>query len=74
MLDIAVEDVRISPHMCIKCRNRLTTWEDAINDLNAFIKLAQSSLQAEKKRTKVPRHLKVKVINRNVPEIHLAIT
>ena len=56
MLDIAVEDVRISPYMCIKYKNRLTTWEDAINDLNAFIKLAQSSLQAEKKRTKVLRH------------------
>ena len=36
VLDIAVvEDGRISPH---KCRNRLTTWKDAINDLNAFIK------------------------------------
>ena len=54
MLDIAVvEDDRISPY---KCRNRLTTWKDAINDLNAFIKPAQSSLQAQKKRTKVPRH------------------
>ena len=40
MLDIAVEDDRISPY---KCRNRLTTRKDAINDLNAFIKLAQSS-------------------------------
>ena len=56
MLYIAVEDDRISPYMCIKCRNRLTTWKDAINDLNAFIKLSQSSLQAQKKRTKVPRH------------------
>ena len=56
VLDIAVEDDRISPYMCIKCRNRLATWEDAINDLNAFRKLAQSSLQAQKKRTKVPRH------------------
>ena len=56
MLDIAVEDDRISPYMCIKCRNRLTTWKDAINDRNAFIKLAQSSLQAQKKRTKGPRH------------------
>ena len=46
-------DDRISPY---KCRNRLTTWKDAINDLNAFIKPAQSSLQAQKKRTKVPRH------------------
>ena len=52
MLDIAVEDDRISPYMCNKCRNGLTTWKDAINDLNAFIKLAQS----QKKRTKVPRH------------------
>ena len=52
MLDIAVEDDRISPY---KCRNRLTTWKDAINDLNASIKPAQSSLQAQKKRTKVPR-------------------
>ena len=50
VLDIAVvEDDRISPY---KCRSRLTTWKDAI----AFIKLAQSSLQAQKKRTKVPRH------------------
>ena len=32
-------------------RNRLTIWEDPINDLNAFRKLAQSSLQAQ-----VPRH------------------
>ena len=55
MLDIAVERDRISPYTC-KCRNRLTTWKDAINDLNAFIKPAQSSLQAHKKRTKVPRH------------------
>ena len=53
MLDIAVEDDRISPY---KCRNRLTTWKDSINDLNAFIMPAQSSLQAQKKRTKVPRH------------------
>ena len=51
VLDIAVEDDRISPY---KCRNRLTTWKDAINNLNAFIKPAQSSLQAQKKRTKVP--------------------
>ena len=29
----------------------LTIWEDPINDLNAFRKLAQSSLQAQ-----VPRH------------------
>ena len=56
MLDIAVEDDRISPYMCIKCRNRLTTWKDAINDLTAVIKLAQSSLQAQKRHTKVPRH------------------
>ena len=56
VLDIAVKDDRISPYMCIKCRNRLRTWKDAINDLNAFRKLAQSSLQAQKKRTKVPRH------------------
>ena len=28
-------------------RNRLTIWEDPINDLNAFRKLAQSSLQAQ---------------------------
>ena len=27
----AVEDDKISPYMCIK----LTTWEDATNDLNA---------------------------------------
>ena len=33
------------------CINRLTKWEDPINDLNAFRKLAQSSLQAQ-----VPRH------------------
>ena len=52
-----VEDERSSPYMCIKCRNRLATWEDAINDFNAFRKLAQSSLQAQKKRTKVPRHV-----------------
>ena len=52
MLDIAVEDDRISPY---KCRNRLTTWKDAI-DLNAFIKPVQSSFQAQKKQTKVPRH------------------
>ena len=32
-------------------RNRLTIWEDPINDLNTFRKLAQSSLQAQ-----VPRH------------------
>ena len=41
--------------MCIKYRNRLTTWEDAFNDLNAFRKVDQSSLQAQK-RTKVLRH------------------
>ena len=41
MLDIAVEDDRIPPY---KCRNILTTWRDAINDLNAFIKPAQSYL------------------------------
>ena len=52
VLDIAVEDDRISP----TSRNRLKTWKDAINDLNAFIKPAQSSLQAQKKQTKVPRH------------------
>ena len=56
MLDITVEDDRISPFMCIKCRNRLTTWKDPINNLNAFIKQTQSSLQAQKERTKVPRH------------------
>ena len=56
VLDIAVEDDRISSYMCIECRNRLTTWEDAINDLNAFRKQAQSFLQAQKKQTKVPRH------------------
>ena len=56
VLDIVVEDDWISPYMCIKYRKRLTTWEDAINDLNAFRKLVQSSLQAQKKRTKVPRH------------------
>ena len=28
-------------------RNRLTIWEDPINDLNTFRKLAQSSLQAD---------------------------
>ena len=67
MLDIAVEDDRISPY---KCRNRLTTWKDAIN---AFIKPAQSCLQAQKKQTKVPRHFKG-YGNRNNPEIHLAIT
>ena len=40
ILDIIVEDDdRISPYMSIKCRNRLTTLEDAINDLNAFRKL-----------------------------------
>ena len=53
VLGIAVEDDRISPY---KCRNRLTTLKDAVNDLNAFIKPAQSSLQAQKKRTEVPRH------------------
>ena len=49
------KDDRTFPYMCIKCGNRLTTWKDAINDLNAFRKLAQSSLQAQKKRPKVPR-------------------
>ena len=44
VLDIAVEDDRISPYKCI---NRLTTRKNAINDLNGFIKLAQSSLQAQ---------------------------
>ena len=29
------------------CRNRLKKWEDPINDLNTFRKLAQSSLQAQ---------------------------
>ena len=47
-IDITVDDDTISPYMCIKCRNRLTTWEDAIDYLNAFRKLAQSSLQAQK--------------------------
>ena len=56
MLDIAVEDDMISPYMCIKCRNSLTTWTEAINDLIALRELAQSSLQAQKKRTKLPRH------------------
>ena len=37
VLDIAVEDDRISPYMCIKSRNRLTTWKDAINDLNGAV-------------------------------------
>ena len=35
----------------VATRNRLSKWEDPINDLNAFRKLAQSSLQAQ-----VPRH------------------
>ena len=26
----------IYPYMCIKCRNILTKWEDAINNLNAL--------------------------------------
>ena len=34
-----VEDNSSSPYMCIKYRNRLATWEDAFNDLNAFRKL-----------------------------------
>ena len=49
-----------STSVCRLCRvstvatlyiNRLTIWEDPINDLNAFRKLAQSSLQAQ-----VPGH------------------
>ena len=52
MLDIA----GMTGFLHDKCRNRLTTWKDAINDLNAFIMPAQSSLQAQKKQTKVPRH------------------
>ena len=51
VLDIAVEDDRISPY---KCRNRLTTWKDAINDLNAFINPAQSLLQARRSRPRYP--------------------
>ena len=54
VLDIAVEDDRIFPHMCIKCWNRLTTWGDAIDDLNYFRKLAQSSLQAQKSGPRYP--------------------
>ena len=44
-------------HICaygvetVNAEIRLTKWEDPINDLNAFRKLAQSSLQAQ-----VPRH------------------
>ena len=41
-----------STSVCRLCRVVLDTkWEDPINDLNAFRKLAQSSLQAQ-----VPRH------------------
>ena len=46
-----------STSVCRLCRVKhscyliLTIWEDPINDLNAFRKLAQSSLQAQ-----VPRH------------------
>ena len=57
MLDIAVQDDdRISSYMCSKCTSRLIRLEDAIDDLDAFKKLAQSSLHAQlKKRTKVYR-------------------
>ena len=43
---------QVSSCMCIMFRNRLRTLEDDINDLNAFRKLAQTSLQAHKKQTK----------------------
>ena len=50
--------IYLGPHnTCSRWRRRrsqYSTWEDPINDLNAFIKLAQSSLQVQKKRTKYP--------------------
>ena len=51
LLDIAVEDDRISPYMY---RNRLTTLEDAINDLNAFRKLTQSSSKHSRSGPRYP--------------------
>ena len=52
VLDIAVQDDdRISSYMCSKCTSRLIRLEDAIDDLDAFKKLAQSSLHAKVYRT-----------------------